>query len=317
MIPHVDLVVTEREMDLVIGLGDGSKSVEEIAEMMEMSVEEAESFLTEAYHRHVVEKEQSEDGETLYSSASFYKRLDPLSMYEQWGEVPEEARDAVIEWDMQEFMKMWEPAIREIQANPDAGVVIPNRDFLLLDEALEMVEAAEDHVVVPCDCRCIVKACDRPVENCIRLDAGALATLEHGMGRRVSKEEMKHIVVEADRAGLMHTGDREWRENGLYGFCSCCACDCFPIRASMRLDLDQAWPRSHYIANRNLEKCVNCGLCTERCQFGAFVWKEEAVGDEGESRKRVTFYSKECWGCGICSTACPEAAIEMVPRTEE
>jgi len=317
MIPYVELVVTEQEMDLVLRLGDDAASVEQVAHVMDMPLAEAEAFLKKAYHRHVVEREAADDGEVRYRAGTFYDRLNPMSMYEQWGEVPAEARDAVIEWDMEEFVRVWEPAIREIQADPDAAVMIPNRDFLLLDEALEMVEAAEDHVVVPCDCRAIVKACDRPLDNCVRLDAGALATLEHGLGRRVAKEEMKRIVVEADRAGLMHTGDRDWRENGLYGFCSCCACDCFPIRAAEQLDLEQAWPRSHHVAARDLETCVHCGLCTERCHFEAFYRTEGTTAVDGAECRRVAFDVEKCWGCGICATACPESAITMVPREDE
>lgn len=307
MVPYVDFVVTRQEMDLILWLGDGKASVGQIADMMETSLEEAEGFLERAYHRHVVGREATDDGELRYSSGTFYERLNPLAMYEQWGAVPAEVREAVIEWDLDAFLKLWEPAIRQIQADPDAAVVIPNRDVVLLEEALEMVEAAEVHVVVPCDCRSIIKACDRPVENCVRLDKGALATLEHGMGRRVSRQECKRIVVEADRAGLMHTGDQAWWENGLYGFCSCCACDCFPIRAAERVGLERAWPRRHHTAVRDLDACVHCGMCVERCHFGAFHLEHV----EGQGAAVVAFDAERCWGCGICATACLESAIEM------
>ena len=310
MVDYVDLVVTEAELELVLVLGADALSAADVAEAMGLPDEEAEELLTGAYHRHVVEREPGDDGEARYSVGTFYERLNPLAMYEQWGAVPAEVRQAVIEWDLEAFVKLWEPAIRQIQADPDAAVVIPNRDVVLLEEALEMVEAAEVHVVVPCDCRSIIKACDRPVENCVRLDEGALATLEHGMGRRISKEVCKRIVVEADRAGLMHTGDRAWRENGLYGFCSCCACDCFPIRAAERVDLEQAWPRRHYTAARDQEVCVGCGVCVERCHFGAF----HVVEGDGWKGTAVAFDGERCWGCGICATACPESAIEMELR---
>ena len=32
-------------------------------------------------------------------------------------------------------------------------------------------------------------------------------------------------------------------------------------------------------------------------------------------RKEVLFYPEKCWGCVLCSTACPEAAIMMEPLT--
>ena len=303
MLPHIRFVADEQEMDLVIGLNDRTMTVDQIAEMLGMPLDEAQVFVRRAYTRAVIEKEMV-DGVAMYRAGTFYERLNPLSMYEAWGDVPADARDAVIQWQLQEFIDKWQPTVQEIMRNPDVRVRIPNRDILLLDEALEMVEAATEHVVVPCDCRAIVMACNRPVEACIRLDNGALRTLDHGMGRRLTKEECKQLVVDLDRAGLMHTGEKAWREAGsVFGFCSCCACDCYPFRAGIALDMQKQWPRSHYVAERDEDKCKQCGLCTRRCHFGAFYY-------EGTT---VTFDAEKCWGCGLCATACPEAAIAMQP----
>jgi Pyruvate/2-oxoacid:ferredoxin oxidoreductase delta subunit len=320
MIPHIEFVVTEEELDLVVGLDDKEMSVAEIAEMMGMQLEEAETFVTNAFHRGVIAKvgvgwgheddEDADEGPTCYSAGNFYRRLDPLAMYEGWGDVPVEAREAVIEWQLQEFIDIWQEAIEEMTQNPDARVRVPNRDYLLLDEALAMVEAAEDFVVVPCDCRAIVRACERPSEVCVRLDKGAIMTLEHGHGRRVNKDEMKRIVVDANRAGLMQTGNRFWKDDGeVFGFCNCCACDCYPIRAGVKLDMWETWPRIYYVAERDMDKCVQCGMCVQRCQFDAF-YEEEGTGD-------ILFDASRCRGCGVCETGCPEAAITMQPLREE
>ncbi|MBI4786577.1 MAG: 4Fe-4S dicluster domain-containing protein [Chloroflexi bacterium] len=314
MLPYVDFVVQGREMELVVGLDDTALTAEEIAEMLRMPRDQADAFILSAYHRMVIAKDTNkETGVVTYKAGKFYRRLDPLSMYENWGDVPAEARNAVIDWQLEEFIGIWLPVVEEIKNNPDVYVKIPNRDVLLLEEALAMVEAASDHVVVPCDCRAIVMACQRPSEACIRLDEGALRTLEQGHGRRVTKEEMKAIVVNTDREGLMHTGSRNWRERGAFGFCNCCGCDCYPFRAGVKLGMFREWPRAHHVADCDWEKCTHCGKCTRRCHFSAFHLDGTRTLVNGKNMRTVRFDASKCVGCGLCANACDFGAITMKP----
>jgi ferredoxin len=323
MQPYLHLVVDEREMELVVKMNGRAMTVDQVADMMNMSPQEAEAFLSRAHSRGIVDK-QTEDGVatplalTRYTAATFYRRVDPLAMYENWGDIPAEARDAVAAWQLQEFINLWLPVVEEMMKDPDAAAgtnkyhEIPNQDVLLLEEALEQVEAATEHVVVPCDCRAIFMACNRPLEVCIRLDEGTRLTLERGHGRRITKEECKTIVVNAHRAGLMQTGSRAWREHDLFGFCNCCTCDCYPFRVSEAVGMRKQWPRSHYVAACDWDKCSHCGLCTRRCYFGAFYRDGSKIVIDGKARKQVLFDTEKCWGCGLCATACPTEAIRMV-----
>jgi len=313
MAPHIEFVAQPQEMALVVALGNGSLTPEQISGKLGISLEQTEALLLSAYPRQIVNR-TTQDGVTTYTPATFYHRLDPLSMYENWGDVPADARDAVIQWQLDEFIKNWLPVVDELRADPDKYSRIPNRDVLLLDEALAMVEAASEHVVVPCDCRAIVMACSRTLETCIRLDEGAQHTLERGHGRCLAKDEMKKLVVNANRNGLMATGDRYWREHGgLFGFCNCCACDCYPFRAGQQLGMHRQWPRSHYVAERDMAKCEQCGLCVRRCHFDAFYHDGTKTVVNGKRRKTVLFDPLKCWGCGLCATTCPDGAITMQP----
>jgi Pyruvate/2-oxoacid:ferredoxin oxidoreductase delta subunit len=303
MRPYIDLVADEREIDLVLALAGVPMTAAEITDTLRLPPAEIAALLATAFSRQIINR-QSENGTITYAPATFYERLSPMAMYDRWGNVPAEARDAVIEWDLQEFIAKFLPVIEELRQDPDAYTRIPNRDVLLLDEALAQVEAAAEHVVVPCDCRAITMACNSPQETCIRLDEGARMTLEHGHGRRLTREECKALVVDADRAGLMHTGLRAWQGHELFGFCNCCACCCFPIRAGTRLGIQRQWPHSHHVARRDPDACLLCGLCADRCHFGAFFFQEN--GD-------LSFDQEKCWGCGICATGCTEAAITMEP----
>ncbi len=310
MVPYLDLMVEPIEMELVLITKDNPLTLEEIAKSLDVSISEVEDILAKAYKRDIVDKEIIDDV-PRYKAGNFYGRVDNFAMYENWGDVPSDARDAVIEWQLQEYINKWTPIIEEIRKDPDAYHRIPNRDVLSLEEALSQVEAAEVHVVVPCDCRSVVMACDNPLETCLRFDDGARAVLDRGNGKLLTKDECKALVLDSNRRGLIHTGRRDWHNHGLYAMCHCCTCDCLPIRSSRVLKMDRQYPRAHYVAERDLEKCIQCGLCVNRCKFDAFYMdgSDETFKDtEGEL---IAFDQEKCWGCGLCSTACPTEAINM------
>ncbi len=313
MLPHIEFVAQPQEMALVVALGDGPLTAAQIAAVLTLSPGEAETFLQAAYARSIVNREVV-DGRLTYVAASFSERLDPLSMYENWRDVPADARAVVVHWQFAEFVKTWQPEAEALRVDPDKPTSIPNRDVLLLDEALAMVEAASEYVVVPCDCRSIVMACDRPRETCIRLDEDARKTLARGHGRRLTKDEMREVVIKAHKTGLMASGDRCWREHGgPSGFCNCCACDCYPLRAGQQLGMSRQWPRSHYVAERDMTKCGQCGKCVRRCHFDAFYHDGTKTVVNDKRRKTVLFDPLKCWGCGLCVTTCPDGAITMQP----
>lgn len=54
----------------------------------------------------------------------------------------------------------------------------------------------------------------------------------------------------------------------------------------------------------NQEKCTNCGICAQVCEFNAIA----VLG-----KKTMTFHEL-CHGCGLCAYACPEKAISEVPH---
>ena len=312
MHPYVSLIANEKEIALIAEIKDQAVTIEQITEILDISQEEANKLVANAYKRELINREEK-DGKTVYTSGTFYKRLDNFAMYEKWGDIPPDVRDEVIAWSLQEWANLFQPKADIIRSNPEASLELHNCDVLLLEEALEMVDAAEEHAVVECDCRSVVMACDHLLEVCIRLDEGARVTLGRGMGRKVSKEECKSIVIDAERNGLMHTGIKNWREHPLFGFCNCCACCCYPIRGSKLLGLEKKFPRSHYVAVRDPEKCKHCGTCVERCHFDACYHDDQETVIDGEVRKTVKFDPTKCWGCGICVSSCPNSAIAMEP----
>jgi ferredoxin len=182
---------------------------------------------------------------------------------------------------------------------------------MLLSEIEEMIDAAKHIVVQPCDCRRLGQYCERPLETCIWMDEGALEALDRGHGRQVTNQEAKEIVRWADKKGLMHTADSEWRTRGLHAICNCCACDCYPFRAAQELGSKGAWPRSRYVAVHDREECNLCGACVKRCHFDAFYHDGTLLGINGKTEENVVLDPDRCWGCGLCVNTCPSGAIVM------
>ncbi len=194
----------------------------------------------------------------------------------------------------------------------EAENALPNDTVMLLSEVEEMINAASEIVVQPCDCRRLGENCKRPVETCIWLDEGARQSLDRGHGRQLTREEAIKLLRRADKKGLMHTADSEWRERGLHAICNCCACDCYPFRAAQELGTKGVWPKSHYIAQYHTELCNQCGACAKRCHFEAFYHDGSILEVDGKSKKGVAFDPEKCWGCGLCANSCPQDAIEMI-----
>ncbi len=53
-----------------------------------------------------------------------------------------------------------------------------------------------------------------------------------------------------------------------------------------------------------VEHCIQCGLCVEKCRFGAIKLSEDSIEMDPFA----------CEGCGLCARICPQGAITMKSR---
>jgi formate hydrogenlyase subunit 6/NADH:ubiquinone oxidoreductase subunit I len=308
--PYIHMIVDKREMELIVGMQGQPMTVDEVAGLLELTHDKASALLKRCYSRSVVNK-VVEDGVTKYAPSDFYARLNHFAQFENWEDIPEEDRRLIDHSFLDQFIGRHRSNIARKMEGLWAESALPNDTVMLLGEIEEMIDAATDIIVQPCDCRRLGQNCDRPVETCIWLDQGAREALDRGHGRRLTREEAKELVRWADRKGLMHTADSEWQTRGLHAICNCCACDCYPFRAAQELGSKGVWPKSRYIVVYDRERCTLCGTCVQRCHFGAFYHDGSTVEVDGRARKNVQFEPAECWGCGLCANTCPAEAIVM------
>ena len=308
--PYIQMIADEQEMELVVRMQGQSVAVEEVADLLGMTYEQTSAFLQRCYSRCIVNM-TVENGITTYSAAAFGPRLDHFAKFENWDDIPAEARKAIDRRFLDEFTAKHGPNVELKMQGASPENALPNDTIMLLSEVEEMMDAATYIVVQPCDCRRLGQNCDKPIDTCIWLDESALAALDRGHGRRVTKEEAKELVRWADKQGLMHTADGEWQTRGLHAICNCCACDCYPFRAAQELGSKRVWPKSRYVAVYDKECCDFCGACVKRCHFDAFYHDGSMVETTGKTKENVRFDPEKCWGCGLCANTCPSDAIIM------
>ena len=176
------------------------------------------------------------------------------------------------------------------------------------ERASQLLEEAKAWGVRDCICRVqqrlVGKGCDHPVENCLMFAPVEGAFDYSHVTRAITKEEALRILHEAEEAGLVHsTGN--YRDRSYY-ICNCCTCCCGILRSVAEFGIPTALAHSDFRSTVDVEACVGCGDCVERCQFGALSVPDDVCVVD----------TSRCVGCGLCVTACPADALHMERRPE-
>ncbi|GEJ57789.1 ATP-binding protein [Anaeromyxobacter diazotrophicus] len=186
-----------------------------------------------------------------------------------------------------------------------------------LEQCEEMLKLATHITRLPCVCRgalrpgsdapscCIVATVtphDQLLADCFAGYAGGPAS--EGFERLDLACAMAYLR-QAEERGLAHTA---WTF-GTPFIAALCNCDlpsgCLALRMQLREGLRVMW-RGEDVARLDRERCSGCGLCVERCPFGALrrVAKAEVALDRAA-----------CWGCGTCRAACHRGALALESRS--
>ncbi len=185
------------------------------------------------------------------------------------------------------------------------GQVLPLKD------ALKVLELCSPIGLIACLCRKGVRAIDERNEleyTCMGMGAGMLKWERwperyKGGVKFVSVEEGQEWTRQMDKRGFCHIL-MLFGAPFIGGFCQCDYPDCGVVRTAV--DLGFGTLKSHYIAQVDYDTCNSCGICAQRCQWGALKF-------EGTSGK-ANIDQFKCYGCGLCDTGCPRGAIKLLER---
>ncbi|MBU7035198.1 MAG: 4Fe-4S binding protein [Theionarchaea archaeon] len=202
--------------------------------------------------------------------------------------------------------------ISDIEGRIHTAVTVPvetqirgNHRVLNLEEVRKYLEDAWLIVLMDCTCRVQMRNCDFPVHTCLRLnERGEQALTNDRLGAlnpgKATVEEALAILDQSHKAGLVHLALAVDQE-GINEICSCCSCCCLVLSAAVRSGALRQVLTFSAVAVTDSSRCIGCGVCVERCQFGA-----RDMGNGG-----VIFDPNQCSGCGLCVSTCPAEAITL------
>jgi len=206
-----------------------------------------------------------------------------------------------------------EERLREIADDLEKAVTVPVNVMVEaehrvydLSEMKEILGAAEKIVLEDCGCKTEYSNCDSPMRVCLSLNIAAEQALkfEEYNPQEVSLGEAAEALEMSHREGLIHMAYTMKGDDRPTVICSCCPCCCHTLGGLLRFGISTQVLTSSYVAEDEVESCIDCGVCVDRCVFMA-----RSMTD-GEMLYDVS----NCFGCGLCVSTCPTDAIGLVPR---
>jgi len=212
----------------------------------------------------------------------------------------------------------WTPeAMKEVIDGFESIIVVPVETEIKADQTVlnfekveKIVSNSKKFTLMDCSCRTDRQHCNALLDTCLTFDEKAekMLTLEDVQRLKphaITQEEALEALKKSNEAGLLHLAyiDRDDKEGKIGTICSCCSCCCENLGAILRYGMAPHVLKGLATTSTDEPKCTNCGVCVDRCHFGARKVENGAL----------KFDEKRCFGCGLCVTTCPTNAVALKP----
>jgi len=306
----LSLIIEEEDIELLLVLSKSERSVIELSKLLNLPEDLVEKKINDLFLNGFLDKTIQD--RILYSTRSFAEIITSYlteGKDEILGHYARLFANFRINERVQRVQNSLTPVAKvyplpESTTRISINKTIPKPISVILSEntVIQILEQARSFSVRNCMCRMIYKNCDNPLRTCITLNEISDRLVERGVAERISLEEAKEVLKQANKHGLIHLAlYSNWLKQEVYDICSCCTCCCSPLRILLDYKVKHHIENSGLVAKVDLDKCTGCGVCIERCPFDARTLESENA------------YTNEdlCFGCGLCVTTCPIGAIQL------
>ncbi len=224
----------------------------------------------------------------------------------EWAPTQQEMRDIRADEPERhpEALKIFNDNLRK--GNDAVGQVIT------LQEAHRIADVGVAMASMGCMCRWLHRAYEErsPMAySCLGTGIGMLKSERwperyKGGVNLMPPEEVKEWLTMWNERGFMHL-IMALPGGYIEGICNCEYPACLTIRNRLDLGIETLL-KGHYVASIDYDTCNGCGICIQRCQYGAAKF-EVRIDKSNVDQLR-------CFGCGLCQTGCPRDAITMINR---
>ena len=295
---------TPEDAELALSLTLIAEEPHVIAKRAGITVEDASKRLLEMEKKGLIYGTRSKDNIHRYTALQFIVGI--------WEFQVDKLNPELIR-DVDEYMPYWVDIdvwkkVPQIRSIPVGEAIDSQLKVTSYESAEKLVNKKDKIAVAPCVCRTeqqmIGKGCDKPLETCLTFGTGAEFYVRNGMGRYITKEEALSILKKANAAGLVLSPGNS--QEGTF-ICACCGCCCGVLRTLKTYPKPATIVSSSFEAKLNKEKCVNCGVCIERCQMNALEFEND----------EISLNNDRCIGCGLCVTTCPTGALTLIRKPKD
>ena len=295
---------TPEDAELALSLTLIAEEAHVIAKRAGITLEDASKRLLEMEKKGLIYGTRSKDNIHRYTALQFIVGI--------WEFQVDKLNPELIR-DVDEYMPYWVDIdvwkkVPQIRSIPVGEAIDSQLKVTSYESAEKLVNKKDKIAVAPCVCRTeqqmIGKGCDKPLETCLTFGTGAEFYVRNGMGRYITKEEALSILKKANAAGLVLSPGNS--QEGTF-ICACCGCCCGVLRTLKTYPKPATIVSSSFEAKLNKEKCVNCGVCIERCQMNALEFEND----------EISLNNDRCIGCGLCVTTCPTGALTLIRKPKD